>query len=285
MKPAWRVWYSSFLFMRTGWGQIMSDTLTNSGPSGTGTTPVEENSEHNKTSQSDIPVTGQQDVSTQPHQPVAEDVTTKEGAEGSPSIADNASTAEEEDSQRLKVVEDDLKSDGVDRSSIAVEDGAKSEEEDRSSTTAEINPEEEAENGAKVDGEVPEIATPVDASPPEAGNTAGTFSNGGARAVVALAGRFARLRSDKRMLRIAIPLLVLILAGMIVPTSMAIGYGMGAYSTYTTLRAEANDGLQHLLNVKTVFTGVNAHPTGFLDTGKLLRAQKEFIAAHRISSR
>ena len=258
----------------------MSDTLTNSGPSGTGTTPVEENSEHNKTSQSDIPVTEQQDVSTQPHQPVAEDVTTKEGAEGSPSIADNASTAEEEDSQRLKVVEDGAKSDGEDQSSIAVEDGAKSEEEDRSSTTAEISP-EEAENGAKVDGEVPEIATPVDASPPEAGNTAGTFSNGGARAVVALAGRFARLRSDKRMLRIAIPLLVLILAGMIVPTAMAIGYGMGAYSTYTTLRAEANDGLQHLLNVKTVFTGLNAHPTGFLDTGKLLRAQKEFIAAHK----
>src|SRR5207253_2516156 len=168
----------------------MSDTLTNSGPSGTGTTPVEENSEHNKTSQSDIPVTEQQDVSTQPHQPVAEDVTTKEGAQGSPSIADNASTTEEEDSQRLKMGED----------------GAKSEEEDRSSTTAEISPEEEAENGAKVDGEVPEIATPVDASPPEAGNTAGTFSNGGAWAVVALAGRFARLRSDKRMLWIAIPL-------------------------------------------------------------------------------
>src|SRR5438552_13766113 len=153
--------------MRTGWGQIMSDTLTNSGPSGTGTTPVEENSEHNKTSQSDIPVTEQQDVSTQPHQPVAEDVTTKEGAEGSPSIADNASTAEEEDSQRLKVVEDGAKSDGEDRSSIAVEDGARSEEEDQGSTTAEISPEEEAENGAKVDGEVPEIATPVDASPPE----------------------------------------------------------------------------------------------------------------------
>ncbi|TMC94379.1 MAG: DUF4012 domain-containing protein [Chloroflexi bacterium] len=259
----------------------MSDTLTNSGPSGTGTTPVEENSEHNKTSQSDIPVTEQQDVSTQPHQPVAEDVTTKEGAQGSPSIADNASTTEEEDSQRLKMGEDGAKSDGEDRSSIAVEDGARSEEEDRSSTTAEISPEEEAENGAKVDGEVPEIATPVDASPPEAGNTAGTFSNGGTRAVVALAGRFARLRSDKRMLWIAIPLLVLVLAGTIVPTAMAIGYGMGAYSTYTTLRAEANDGLQHLLNVKTVFTGLNAHPTGFLDTGKLHRAQKESTAAHK----
>src|SRR5437879_12256775 len=109
MKPAWRVWYSSFLFMRTGWGQIMSDTLTNSGPSGTGTTPVEENSEHNKTSQSDIPVTEQQDVSTQTHQPVAEDVPTKEGAEGSPSIADNASTAEEAAPQRRTAVEDGAK--------------------------------------------------------------------------------------------------------------------------------------------------------------------------------
>src|SRR2546421_660091 len=171
--------------MCTGWGQIMSDTLTNSGPLGTGTTPVEENSENNKTSQSDIPVTERQDVSMQPHQPVAGDVTTKEEAEGSPSIADNASTAEEEGSQRLRAVEDDVRSDGEDQSSIAIEDGAKSEEEDRSSvaaedgaksdgedrssTTAEISSEEEIENGAKVDEEVPEIAPPVDASPPEAG--------------------------------------------------------------------------------------------------------------------
>src|SRR6266699_800853 len=105
--------------MRTGWGQILYGKLTNSGHSVTSTTQVEENSEHNKTSQSDIPVTEQQDVSPQPQQPVAEDVTTKEGAQGSPSIADNASTTEEEDSQRLKMVEDGAKSDGEDRSSIA----------------------------------------------------------------------------------------------------------------------------------------------------------------------
>src|SRR5437016_4151494 len=131
---------------------------------------------------------------------------TKVQTGGSPSIENSASIAEE-DTQRLGAVEDGAengaKRDGEDRSSIAVEDGAKSEEEDQSSTMVEISPEEEAENGAKVDGEVPEIAPPVDASPPQAGNTAGTFSNGSARAVVAPVGRFARLRNDKRMLRIA----------------------------------------------------------------------------------
>jgi hypothetical protein len=254
--------------MRTGWGQIMSDTLTNSGPLETGTTPVEENSENNKTSHSNTPAPEQPDVSTQADQFVAEEVTTTGAAHSSPSMEDGASADEEEDTQRLRAVKG------------GAEDGAKSEEEDQNSTTAEIGDEEDAENGAKVDREVPETATPVDATPPEVGNAAGTFSNGSAQAVVA-PSLVARLRSNKRMLWIALPLLVLVLAGIIVPAAMAIGYGVGAYTTYTTLRGEANDGLQHLLNVKTVFTGLNAHPTGFLDTGKLHRAQKEFTAAHK----
>src|SRR5436305_83909 len=274
--------------MGAGWGRIMSDTLTNSGPLETGTTPVEENSENNKTSHSITPDSEQPVVSTQANQYVAEDVTTRGEAQGSLSIEDSASTNEEEEIQRLRVVvegaEDGAKSDEEDRSSIAVmegaEDGTKSEEEDRSSTKAEIGTEEDAENGAKVDGEVPEMAPPVDTQPPEASNGAGTFSNGSAQAVVA-PSLIARLRSNKRTLWIAIPLLVLVLAGIIVPAAMTIGYGVGAYTTYTTLRAEANDGLQHLLNVKTVFTGLNAHPTGFFDTGKLHRAQKEFTAAHK----
>lgn len=251
----------------------MSDTLTNSGPLETGAIPAEENSENNKASHSDIPVRDLPDVPTQPDQFVDQDVATKGEAEGSPSIEGSASAAEEEDTQRLRVAEE------------GAEDGAKNEEEDRSSIAvagvAETSTERDAENGVKVDGEVPEMAAPVDTPPPEAGNAAGTFGNEGAQAAVAPPGRFARLQSNKRMRWIAIPLLVLVLAGVAVPAAMAIGYGVGAYTTYTTLRGEAYDGLQHLLNVKTVFTGLNAHPTGFLDTGKLHRAQKEFTAAHK----
>ncbi|HLZ81470.1 MAG TPA: DUF4012 domain-containing protein [Ktedonobacteraceae bacterium] len=90
-----------------------------------------------------------------------------------------------------------------------------------------------------------------------------------------------RPRIKKRMLCIAILLLLLTLGGTIIPPATAIYYGLDAYTTYTTLRGEANDGLQHLLNVKSVFTGLSAHTTGFLDLGKLRLAQKEFNAARK----
>src|SRR5947209_14606027 len=199
--------------MGTGWGGIMSDTLTNSGPLETGTTPVEENSENNKTSHSTTPDSEKPVVSTQANQYVAEDVTTRGEAQGSLSIEDSASTNEEEEIQRLRVVvegaEDGVKSEEEDRSSIAIvegaEDGAKSEEEDHSSTTAEIGTEEDAENGEKVGGEVPETAPPVDTQPPEASNGAGPFSNRRVQAVVT-PSLMARLRSNKRRLWMAIAL-------------------------------------------------------------------------------
>ncbi|MBV9613822.1 MAG: DUF4012 domain-containing protein, partial [Ktedonobacteraceae bacterium] len=39
-------------------------------------------------------------------------------------------------------------------------------------------------------------------------------------------------------------------------------------------------GVQHLLNVKTIFTGASSHPTSVLDPGKLTRARQEIVAAH-----
>lgn len=153
----------------------MSDTLTNSGPLETGAIPAKENSENNKASHSDIPARGLPDVPTQPDQFVAQDVATKGEAEGSPSIEGSASTAEEEDTQHLRVAEE------------GAEDGAKNEEEDRSSIAvagvAETSTERDAENGVKVDGEVPEMAAPVDTPPPEAGNAAGTFGNEGVQEI------------------------------------------------------------------------------------------------------
>ncbi len=90
-----------------------------------------------------------------------------------------------------------------------------------------------------------------------------------------------RPRRKKKTLRIVIPLLLLALSGTIISAALAINFGIGAYTTYTTLRSEAYDGIQHLLNVKTVFTGLKIHPTGFLDLGKLHLAQKEFSTAHK----
>ena len=74
-------------------------------------------------------------------------------------------------------------------------------------------------------------------------------------------------------------LLVILLLGLLVPIGITIGYGISAYTTYTGLRDQAQSGVQHLLNVKAIFTGVKTHPSGFLDAGKLSRAQHEFVAA------
>src|SRR6266581_6810712 len=75
-------------------------------------------------------------------------------------------------------------------------------------------------------------------------------------------------------------LLSILLLGILIPIGIFIGYGISAYTTYTNLRGQAQNGVQHLLNVKTIFTGVQAHPSGFLDTGTLHRAQREFVRAN-----
>src|SRR5215471_9602769 len=74
-------------------------------------------------------------------------------------------------------------------------------------------------------------------------------------------------------------LLAILLLGILVPIIVGIGYGISGYITYTQIRSQAQSGMQHLLNVKAIFTGVKAQPTGFLDNNKLNRSQQEFVAA------
>ena len=87
-------------------------------------------------------------------------------------------------------------------------------------------------------------------------------------------------RPRTRAQRIARVLLLVVLAGMLIPTGMLIGFGVQAYGTYNDLKDQAHSGVQHLLNIKTVFTGIKTHPTGFLDVTKLHHAQQELAAAH-----
>ena len=75
-------------------------------------------------------------------------------------------------------------------------------------------------------------------------------------------------------------LFVLSLTGTVISSAAAFNYGVNAYTTYITIRYRASSGMQHLLNVKTIFTGANAHLAGFLDVSKLRRAQTELVAAH-----
>ena len=95
-----------------------------------------------------------------------------------------------------------------------------------------------------------------------------------------LIASITRRPRSKKALIITLLLLSLLLAGTFIPAILTLNYALNAYTTYTTLHDRAYSGVQHLLNVKTIFTGVSAHPTGFLDMSKLHRAQKEFVEAH-----
>ncbi len=75
-------------------------------------------------------------------------------------------------------------------------------------------------------------------------------------------------------------LLAILLLGILIPIVFAISYGISAYTTYADVRSQAQSGVQHLLNVKTIFTGVKTHPSGFFDNSKLSQARQEFVAAH-----
>ncbi len=94
-----------------------------------------------------------------------------------------------------------------------------------------------------------------------------------------------RLRLPRHKL-VPVALLVLLLVGIVTPLFVGIGYGIQGYSTYTLLRTHAYSGVQHLLDVKTLFTGSRTPASGtsttssLLDTNKLLSAKKEFAAAH-----
>ncbi|HET9920896.1 MAG TPA: DUF4012 domain-containing protein [Ktedonobacteraceae bacterium] len=80
---------------------------------------------------------------------------------------------------------------------------------------------------------------------------------------------------------VSIILLAIIVFALLPSTVLAVFLGWNAYSTYSSLRTQAYGGVEHLLNIKTIFTGVKTHPSGLLDAAKLRQAQKELAAAHQ----
>jgi Protein of unknown function (DUF4012) len=105
-------------------------------------------------------------------------------------------------------------------------------------------------------------------------DAAGVSSNPGSLKPSLRKPRSTRYRVISRIL------LAILLLGILVPIIFAIGYGISGYTTYTDIRSQAQSGVQHLLNIKTIFTGAKAHPSGFLDNNKLSMARQEFVAAH-----
>ncbi|HVB23482.1 MAG TPA: DUF4012 domain-containing protein [Ktedonobacteraceae bacterium] len=97
----------------------------------------------------------------------------------------------------------------------------------------------------------------------------------------ALAVPKKRRPRTKRQRIIIWSMLAILLVSIIIPATYTVNYGLNAYTTYNALRNQAYSGMQHLLNVKTIFTGLKSHPTGYLDTTKLHSAQKEFTSAQQ----
>jgi len=87
------------------------------------------------------------------------------------------------------------------------------------------------------------------------------------------------IRRAKSRPLLSLALVIALLLAILAPASLAAGYGISAYQTYNALRNQAHSAVQHLLAVKTIFTGVKTHPSGFLDITKLHRAQKELAAS------
>ncbi len=72
----------------------------------------------------------------------------------------------------------------------------------------------------------------------------------------------------------------LLLIGMLLillsPLFTVLGDSINLYVMYR----HAHNGVEHLLNVKSIFLGPGMHLVGFLDVNKLHQAQQEFMAAH-----
>ncbi len=94
-----------------------------------------------------------------------------------------------------------------------------------------------------------------------------------------LRGKKVRRPRSRRRRIVILSLVALIVLGIAIPAGIAISYGISAYSTYNELKNQAHDGVQHLLNVKNIFTGVKTHPTSVLDTTKLYSSDQELGAA------
>lgn len=78
---------------------------------------------------------------------------------------------------------------------------------------------------------------------------------------------------------VSIALLLVLLVGVIAPLVVTAGYGIQAYATYRSLRAHAESGFQHLLNVRTIFSSAGGKPANLLDSSRLTHAGQEFAAA------
>ncbi len=95
--------------------------------------------------------------------------------------------------------------------------------------------------------------------------------------------KWARMRRPhtRRERFISWALLILVLGAILVPAVFLISFGISAYTTYRNVNDRAHSAVNHLLAVKTIFSGGQSHLTGIFDVAKLQQAEREFVASEQ----
>lgn len=96
-------------------------------------------------------------------------------------------------------------------------------------------------------------------------------------------GRLARLRHPhtRRERLVSLVLLLVILGAILVPAGFLVGFGISAYTTYHDLSNRAHSAVDHLLAVKTIFSGEKSHLSALFNVAILQQAEQEFVASSR----
>ncbi|HEY0752402.1 MAG TPA: DUF4012 domain-containing protein [Ktedonobacteraceae bacterium] len=94
-----------------------------------------------------------------------------------------------------------------------------------------------------------------------------------------------RRRYTRRQRILSLAVLAAILLIILVPALALLNFGLSAYSTYHDLNNQAHSAVNHLLDIKTIFSNSSSssksHLDGLLDLNRLQRAEQDFIASGR----
>ncbi len=98
---------------------------------------------------------------------------------------------------------------------------------------------------------------------------------------IQLRDHLARLRHPRTRREgvISLVLLVVILGAILAPAAFLVSFGISAYTTYHDVSNRAHSAVDHLLTVKTLFSGGKSHLTAVFDVATLQQAQREFVAS------
>jgi hypothetical protein len=120
-------------------------------------------------------------------------------------------------------------------------------------------------------------STPT-ASQTETESATGSSDEGNGSPQSAVAPVTTRPRFQRKKI-VLLSVLAALLLALIYPAIWTVSFGINGYHTYSELKTQADEGVQHLLTVKTLLDGVKAHPSQIFSASVLQRVQRELGAA------